>query len=445
MIRPTRCWYTRRLVHADGGPRRVPALGQQLGVDQHVDLAALVGRQRLGQLARRCLAGHGAGLHADRLHRRRHPLGVIDAGRVDDPRRVAEAALVEVGRRHVERVEVERGCQLALVEVAADDLDLAQRGDRAHPAAAQRSHHAAAHRLGKREVRHLGREHVADVLLQQLIGRGHADVDRLGDAADGRRSLVAQRGVRLIADDHAVDVVLQLIGVLDEPGVGVDRQRRLGGGDVPGQHRPVDPGAVPLLAEIAGELVDQQPAVGEDQDAGRPGRLHKPGGGDRLAGRGRMFEAVAAPRPRVGLAGRPLALNRVGDVGHRDVVALGLNLVLVIGSVAVAIAVGRRFLVLVVLLAALQVADQRRQLTGKRVDLMAAQRRSRCQLGLRIVQHPLQAQDQREVPAPVVARLGTAALHLLERSVECGAAGGARRQGYVGVFAFVEKRLPAPR
>ena len=41
----------RRQMHADGRPRAVPALGEQLCVDQHVDVAALVAREDLGQLA----------------------------------------------------------------------------------------------------------------------------------------------------------------------------------------------------------------------------------------------------------------------------------------------------------------------------------------------------------------------------------------------------------
>ena len=41
----------RREVHADGCAGRVPALGQKLRVDQHVDLSALVARQDRGQLA----------------------------------------------------------------------------------------------------------------------------------------------------------------------------------------------------------------------------------------------------------------------------------------------------------------------------------------------------------------------------------------------------------
>src|SRR6185503_14739988 len=49
----------------------------------------------------------------------------------------------------------------------------------------QRRDDAAAHRLGQREVRHLGREDVAHVLLQQLVGGRHADVHRLAERADG--------------------------------------------------------------------------------------------------------------------------------------------------------------------------------------------------------------------------------------------------------------------
>jgi hypothetical protein len=54
----------RREVHADRGARRVPALREQLGVDEHVDLAALVGREDRGQLALGRLARHGLGLDA---------------------------------------------------------------------------------------------------------------------------------------------------------------------------------------------------------------------------------------------------------------------------------------------------------------------------------------------------------------------------------------------
>ena len=324
----------RREVHADRGAGGVPSLGQEHRVHQHVDLAALVGGQRLGEDAGRRAAGDGGGPQPDRLHGRGHALGVVDAGRVDDARRVAEAALVEVGGGHVQGVEVERDGQLALVEVAADDLDGAQRGDRAHANAAKRRHHAAAHGLGQREVGHLGREHVRDVLLQQLVGGGHADVDRLGQAPDRGRGLLAQRRVGLIADHHAVHVGLQLRGVLDEPGIGVDRERRRVGRAIADQHGLVQPRAVALLGEVARELVDQQPAVGEDQDAGGAGGIDEAGRGDGLAGRGRVLEPVAAPG--AGVVGGRIGLQLVDgrDVCDRHVEP---GVVLVVVAVLVAV------------------------------------------------------------------------------------------------------------
>ena len=54
----------RREVHADRRARRVPALGEQLRVDQHVDVAALVAREDLRQLALGRLARDGLRLHA---------------------------------------------------------------------------------------------------------------------------------------------------------------------------------------------------------------------------------------------------------------------------------------------------------------------------------------------------------------------------------------------
>src|SRR6185295_8152371 len=139
-----------------------------LRVHEHVRLAALVRGQRLGELARRRATRHGGGREADRAHRGGHALGVVDPGGVDDPRCVAEPALVEVGGREVERVDVEGCGELALVEVAADDVDLPERGDRLHAHAPEWRHDTPAHGFGKREVGDLGGEYVADVLLEQL-------------------------------------------------------------------------------------------------------------------------------------------------------------------------------------------------------------------------------------------------------------------------------------
>ena len=76
----------RREVHADGRARAVPALGQQLGVDQHVDVAALVAREDLDQLALGRLAGDRLRLHALRPEGFGEVVGVAHAGRVDDAR-----------------------------------------------------------------------------------------------------------------------------------------------------------------------------------------------------------------------------------------------------------------------------------------------------------------------------------------------------------------------
>ena len=263
-----------------------------------------------------------------------------------------------------------------------------------HPHAAQRRDHAAAHGLGQREVGDLGREHVADVLLEQLVGGGHADVHRLREAPDRGRRLLAERGVGLVADDHAVHVGLQLVGVLDEPGVGVDRERRRARGGVADQHRLVEAGAVALLGQVARELVDQQPAVGEDQHAGGAGGVDEAGGGDRLAGGGGVFEPVAAAGAGVVLAGRglldlvhgpPRAPPRRRSPGHRRPRPprhCRCRCHCRCHRRRRRPRPRRRRL------AALEVGDQGGQLAGQRVHLVAAQRRPEASLRLLVARAP---------------------------------------------------------
>ena len=111
----------RREVHADGRARRVPALGEQLRVDEDVDLAALVGGERLGEPRRRGAARDGLGLEPGGAELLREVVRVLDAGRVDDPGRRAEALAVEARGRLVQRLVVEGRGERALLEVAADD------------------------------------------------------------------------------------------------------------------------------------------------------------------------------------------------------------------------------------------------------------------------------------------------------------------------------------
>ena len=221
----------RREVHADRRARRVPALGEQHRVDEHVDLAALVAGEDARELALRRLARHRLRLDAGVLERLRDVVRVLDAGGVDDSREVLEAHAVEVGDGGVERPLVEERGQLFLVEVLVH-LALAQRHlrDRAHadarrdPDAAQRRDHAAPRGLREVEARRLGREEVGDVAGDQRAGRRHADEDRALPLADRGARLLAEGGVRLVADDDRVRV-RDVARVADEPLVGLDRDR----------------------------------------------------------------------------------------------------------------------------------------------------------------------------------------------------------------------------
>ena len=264
----------RREVEADGRARRVPALGEQLRVDEDVDVAALVLGEDLGELALGRLARHALGLDALLAERLGEVVGVAHAGGVDDAGHAVEARLVEVRRRQVERQLVEQLGQHLLVELGVH-LAAAQRhlGDRAH-ARARRDAHAAQRRddaapRGLREVeaRGLRREEVGDVPGDERAGRRHADEDRAGPVADRAGGLLAERGVRLVADDDRVGR-RDVAGVADEPLVGLDGDRAVGGVLV-AEHRPADAVAVAARAQLLVELVDEVAAVGEDEDRRR--------------------------------------------------------------------------------------------------------------------------------------------------------------------------------
>ncbi len=218
-------------VHADGGARAVPALGQQLGVDQHVDVTALIAGEDLDELALGRLAGDCLRLDPLGPERFGEVVGVAHAGRIDDPRDAVEARFVEVGDGDVEGLLVEQFGQLVLVELGVDlapaqghlgDRADADAGGDAH--AAKRRDHSPPRRLGQVEAGGLGREQVGDVAGDQRAGGRHADEDRARPVADRRARLLAQRRVGLVADHDRVGA-RDLAGVADEPLVGLDRDR----------------------------------------------------------------------------------------------------------------------------------------------------------------------------------------------------------------------------
>src|SRR5439155_21821275 len=101
----------RREVHDYGRAGRVPALGEQHRVDQDVDLAALVGGERLGELDRGRAAADGRRLQPGGAELLGQVVGVVDPGGVHDPRGVVEAVPIEARGRLVERGVVEHGGQ----------------------------------------------------------------------------------------------------------------------------------------------------------------------------------------------------------------------------------------------------------------------------------------------------------------------------------------------
>ena len=90
----------------------------------------------------------------------------------------------------------------------------------------------------------------------------------------------------------------ELVAVSREPGVGLDRDR-VGASGLAALDRVGQPVAVALRLQVAAELVDEQPAVREDQDAEVPRASTNPAAAIVLPGRSRMAEAVAARRAGV--------------------------------------------------------------------------------------------------------------------------------------------------
>ena len=168
----------------------------------------------------------------------------------------------------------------------------------------------------------------------ERAGGGHADEHRAGPLADGGARLLAERGVRLVADHDRVGV-RDLARVAHEPLVGLDghrsARRRLVA--VVAQQRRGDAVAVAAVAQLAQELVHEVAAVGEDQDAAGARRLGEAERGHGLAGPGGVLEPEAPAGARVlqdgvrgclllGLLGRvPVERLLVGEL-----VALQLHL-----------------------------------------------------------------------------------------------------------------------
>ena len=111
---------------------------------------------------------------------------MVDARRVDDAGCVFEPVAVEARGSLVQRLVVEHSRERAFVEVTADDGHRVDRRNRWHPEAAQGRNEAPSRGVLQRKVVDRCREDVGHLLRDQLLGGGHADVDRIGEAADRR-------------------------------------------------------------------------------------------------------------------------------------------------------------------------------------------------------------------------------------------------------------------
>ena len=427
----------------------------------------LVLGQDLGQLALGRLARDGLGLHALVAERLGDVVGVAHAGRVDHTGHAVEPRLVEAGDRHVEGQLVQQLGQQLLVEldvhVAAAQRDL---GDGPHARAgrdadgAQRRDHAAAGRLREVEARRLCREEVCDVPGDERARRGHADEDGPGPLADRGRRLLAQRGVRLVADDDRVSG-RDPARVAHEPLVGLDRD---GTDDVLAVAVVLEQGralavGVAARAQLAEELVDQVATVGEDQDAAGSRGLDEAHGGDGLAGPGGVLEPEALGG--VGVVGRLAHLHVLVDIVDERLVVPVRRLLDLLGAGVVLLLVELdEVLVVLVLLVlvlflldredrgrgrcggrpvALRLGEQRGERAGEGVDLMRVEQGPVRQVRLVLGEQPLEPEQQRVVAAPLRRRRLRPGLDLGQRRVQSLAPAAPRGERVGDVLAGVHE------
>ena len=285
--------------------------------------------------------------------------------------------------------------QCALLEVAADYRHRVNRGRWRNAERPQRGDQPAPGRVGQRQVVDGSGKHVRDLLRDQLLGRGHADVDRVREAADRRARLLAQGRMGLVGNHQVVGVGVEVAPVAREPRIGLDRQRVRFRGLLAALDGVNDPVAVALGGQVSVELGNEQAAVREDEDSQRARGLDESGRGDRLAGRGRMPEAEAANSAWVFLrrqGQRQLVRVAVGCRRRLDLVFLLLvDLGLGIGTISIR-GLGR----------CLRRSDQLSEHAGERVDLMLPKLCARGEPRRMVGEHTLEPEHQRVAAPPFV-------------------------------------------
>jgi hypothetical protein len=337
---------------------------------------------------------------------------------------------------------IEGRCKSALLEVAADDRDGVDGGRRWDAHGAKRGDQSAPRGVAERQVVDRGGEDVRDLLRDQLLGRGHADEQRLVECADRAARLLAQGGVRLVAEDEVVGVAVELRAVAGEPGVRLDRDRIFARRAVAAQDGFDEAVAVPLGRQIAVELGDEQAAVSEDEDAEPACGLDEAGGRDRLPGRRRVPEPVATDCTGVRAVEGRLELLLVDEAGVE--VVLGLLLELGLRDRSVAAAVSGELPVAVLFRRTLRRGDELREHARESVDLVTAELGTRGGAGRVLGEHALEAEHEPVAHLPARGRLLASGIHLRDRVVERCAAGGARSERVGRILVRRHERLAEP-
>ena len=149
--------------------------------------------------------------------------------------------------------------------------------------------------------------------------------------------------------------------------------------------------AVAVVGQLAPELVDEQAAVREDQDALGAGGLDEAGGGDRLARGGRVAEAVAADR--AGILRDRQRLRLVSSSSSSGASSSSSSSSSSSGGRLVTVAVP-------VLGRLLRRGDQLGEHAGERVDLVAAQLGAGGEVRRLLREDALEAEQERVAHLP---------------------------------------------
>ena len=222
-------------VHHDRGAGLVPAFGQQVRVAQHVDVTAGELTKDLVELADRRLPGDGGGIGATCLHLIGQGVCLCNGRRVRNAGQPKRAKVLDpdIGAGLVPERAIERTPKARLVEVPADADDVRQVDGTLDTQAPQRRKNAAFDRLEPVERRGNGTEHLLDVAGCGGRGRGEPGERGFGGTVEEPARLLAECGVRLVADDQAKAVPLDLVRVAQTGLVRRDRDPVTPGGRWP--------------------------------------------------------------------------------------------------------------------------------------------------------------------------------------------------------------------